>query len=333
MSVDLWVWLATIAVIIGFFVFDFFSHVRVPHAPTMKESAWWSAFYIVISIIFGAGVWYYWGSEFGVEFFSGYITEKALSVDNLFIFLIIMTSFRVPREYQQKVLLIGVVMALIMRGIFIALGAAVIAQFSWVFYIFGAFLVYTGWKLTQSDHDSEGEDFDNAFVRLVRRVLPTTDDYHGDAITVVKDGKRFVTPMALVIAAIGSADLLFALDSIPAIYGLTEEPFIVFTANAFALMGLRQLYFLLGGLLERLVYLSYGLAAILAFIGLKLIFHAMHENEVPFINGGHHITWAPEISTTLSLGVILGILVIATVASLMKTRGEAGESAHTPSGH
>ena len=321
MSVDPWIWVVTIAVIIGFFVFDFFSHVRVPHAPTMKESAWWSAFYIAISIAFGIGLWYAWGGEHGIEFFSGYITEKALSVDNLFVFLIIMTSFRVPREYQQKVLLIGVVMALVMRGIFIALGAAVINQFSWVFYLFGAFLIYTGWKLTRDSGHNESEDFDNAFIRLVRRVLPTTDDYHGDAITIRMNGRRFITPMALVIVAIGSADLLFALDSIPAIYGLTEEPYIVFTANAFALMGLRQLYFLLGGLLERLVYLSYGLAAILAFIGVKLIFHAMHMNELPFINGGHHIEWAPEIPTWLSLVVIVGILVVATVASLLKTRG------------
>jgi tellurite resistance protein TerC len=287
----------------------------------MKESAWWSAFYIAISIAFGIGLWYAWGGEHGIEFFSGYITEKALSVDNLFVFLIIMTSFRVPREYQQKVLLIGVVMALVMRGIFIALGAAVINQFSWVFYLFGAFLIYTGWKLTRDSGHNESEDFDNAFIRLVRRVLPTTDDYHGDAITIRMNGRRFITPMALVIVAIGSADLLFALDSIPAIYGLTEEPYIVFTANAFALMGLRQLYFLLGGLLERLVYLSYGLAAILAFIGVKLIFHAMHMNELPFINGGHHIEWAPEIPTWLSLVVIVGILVVATVASLLKTRG------------
>ncbi|MGC4108487.1 MAG: TerC family protein [Thermomicrobiales bacterium] len=323
MSVDPWIWVVTILVIIGFFVFDFFSHVRVPHAPTMKESAWWSVFYIAISIAFGVGLWYVWGGQHGIEFFSGYITEKALSVDNLFVFLIIMTSFRVPREYQQKVLLIGVVMALVMRGIFIALGAAVINQFSWVFYLFGAFLIYTGWKLTQdSGHGGEDEDFDNAFVRLVRRVLPTTDDYHSDAITVKIDGRRFITPMALVIVAIGSADLLFALDSIPAIYGLTQEPYIVFTANAFALMGLRQLYFLLGGLLERLVYLSLGLAAILAFIGVKLIFHAMHMNELSFINGGHHITWALEIPTWLSLVIIIGILVVATVASLVKTRND-----------
>ncbi|MGB3329558.1 MAG: TerC family protein [Thermomicrobiales bacterium] len=335
MNVDLWVWVVTILVIVGFFVFDFFSHVRVPHAPTMKESAWWSAFYIAISIIFGIGVWYFWGSERGIEFFSGYITEKALSVDNLFVFLIIMTSFRVPREFQQKVLLIGVVMALVMRGIFIALGAAVINQFSWVFYIFGAFLIYTGWKLTQDNGHGEDEDYDNAFMRLVRRILPTTDDYHGDAITVKHQGRRYITPMAMVIVAIGSADLLFALDSIPAIYGLTDEPYIVFTANAFALMGLRQLYFLLGGLLQRLVYLSYGLAAILAFIGVKLILHAMHTNELSFINGGQHIEWAPEIPTWVSLLVIVGILLVATVASLMKTRGDAAPGAHTadPAAH
>ena len=335
MSVDLWIWAATIAAIIAFFVFDFYTHVRIPHAPTIKESAWWSAFYIAVSIVFGIGVWIVWGSTHGTEFFAGYVTEKALSVDNLFVFLIIMSSFAVPREFQQKVLTIGVVIALVMRGIFIALGAAVIEEFSWVFYIFGAFLIYTAWKLSrEKGHEDEAEEgYDNAFLRFVQRVLPTTDQYHGDRFSVVLNGKRFITPLAIVILAIGSADLLFAFDSIPAIYGLTQEPYIVFTANAFALMGLRQLYFLLGGLLERLVYLSAGLAFILGFIGLKLIFHAMHVNELSFINGGEHISWAPEIPTWLSLLVIIGTIAIAAVASLLKTRADARNAAVETSAH
>jgi tellurite resistance protein TerC len=323
-SVDLWVWLATIAAITGLLIFDFFAHVRVPHAPSIRESSWWSAFYIAIAIVFGFGLWWVWGGDHGAEYFAGYITEKSLSVDNLFVFLIIMTSFQVPRALQQKVLMVGIVTALIMRGIFIALGAAVIENFSWVFYIFGAFLIYTAWKLSQdAGHEEEKEEgYDNAFIRLVRRLVPTTDEYHSDRLTTVIGGRRVITPMLIVMVAIGSADLLFAFDSIPAIFGLTQEPYIVFTANAFALLGLRQLYFLIGDLLDRLVYLSYGLAFILAFIGAKLLLHAMHENELPFINGGEHITWAPEIPTWLSLVVIVSTIAVAAGASLLKTRSE-----------
>jgi tellurite resistance protein TerC len=237
-------------------------------------------------------------------------------VDNLFVFLIIMTRFAVPRQYQQKVLLVGVAIALFLRGLFIWAGAAAIAEFSWVFYIFGAFLVYTAVKLAREDHDSEApqEYHENRVLRLVRRALPTTNEYHSDRLTVVHAGKRLVTPMLIVMVAIGSTDVLFALDSIPAIFGLTKEPYIVFTTNAFALLGLRQLYFLLGGLLQRLVYLSEGV---------KLILEALHTNELPFINGGEHVAWAPEIPIWLSLTVILGTLVIATVASLVSTRRTA----------
>jgi tellurite resistance protein TerC len=323
-SVDPWIWVATVAAITALLIFDFFAHVRVPHAPSIKESSWWSAFYIAIALAFGAGLWWAWGSDHGIEYFSGYITEKSLSVDNLFVFLIIMSTFQVPRAYQQKVLMVGIVTALIMRGIFIALGAAVIENFSWVFYIFGAFLIYTGWKLSQdAGHEEEKEEgYDNAFIRLVRRAVPTTDQYVNDRLTTVIDGRRVITPMLIVMLAIGSADLLFAFDSIPAIFGLTEEPYIVFTANAFALLGLRQLYFLIGDLLDRLVYLSYGLAFILGFIGVKLVLHAMHENELPFINGGEHITWAPEIPTWLSLIVIVATIGVAAVASLARTRAD-----------
>jgi tellurite resistance protein TerC len=321
MNVSALVWLVTCAVIVGLFVFDFVTHVRVPHAPTFRESALWSTFYIALAIGFGLLVIWKWGGEFGGEYFAGYITEKALSVDNLFVFTIIMTSFAVPREFQQKVLLIGIVMALIMRGAFIAVGAAAISAFSWVFYVFGVFLVYTAYKLArESGHEREVEEKrESRIIAAVRRFVPTTDSYDGDKLVTKIDGKRMVTPMLLALVAIGFTDLLFALDSIPAIYGLTEQPYIVFTANAFALMGLRQLYFLIGGLLDRLVYLSYGLSLILAFIGVKLVLHALHENTLPFINGGEHVK-VPEISTATSLAVIGGVLVVTTVASLLRTR-------------
>ncbi len=322
MNVPLWVWAATIAFIVGLLVFDFYAHVKTPHAPSMKESGLWSTFYVGLGLIFGIGVWLAWDRAHGVEYWAGFLTEKSLSVDNLFVFLIIMTSFRVPREFQQKVLLIGIVIALVMRGIFIALGSAIIENFSWAFYVFGAFLVYTAWKLIGSEHDENEEYHENGFIRLVRRVIPTTEEYVGDRMTVKIDGRRFITPMAIVMLAIGSTDLLFAFDSIPAIFGLTQEPYIVFTANAFALLGLRQLYFLLGGLLSRLVYLSLGLAFILAFIGVKLVIHAMHENEVPFINGGEHITVIPEIPTLMSLAVIIVTIAVTAWLSLLKTKSD-----------
>ncbi|WP_163803893.1 TerC family protein [Mycolicibacterium anyangense] len=322
MDVSLMVWGVTCVVILGLFVFDFFAHVRVPHEPTFRESATWSAVYIGLAIVFGLVVWWLWGGQFAGEYFAGYVTEKALSVDNLFVFTVIMATFAVPREFQQKLLLIGIVMALVMRAGFIAVGAAAISTFSWVFYIFGIFLVLTAAKLArEAGHEKEAEEErDSRIIALVRKFVPTTDEYHGDKFLATVDGKRVVTPMLLGLIAIGFTDLLFALDSIPAIYGLTEEPYIVFTANAFALMGLRQLYFLIGGLLDRLVYLSYGLSLILAFIGVKLVLHALHENTLPFINGGEHVT-VPEITTGMSLGVIGVILVVTTVASLIKTRG------------
>ncbi|MFB8274601.1 TerC family protein [Nocardia colli] len=317
-------WVITCVVILGLFVFDFFAHVRTPHEPTFRESGFWSAVYIGIALAFGGFVAWRWGSTFAGEYYAGFVTEKALSVDNLFIFLIIMSTFAVPRMYQQKALLIGIVIALVMRGVFIAVGAAAISAFSWVFYLFGLFLIYTAIKLvTESGHEAEHEEKrDSRVVALAKRILPTTDSYDGDKLVTRIDGRRVVTPLLLALLAIGFADLLFALDSIPAIYGLTSEPYLVFTANAFALMGLRQLYFLIGGLLDRLVYLSYGLSAILAFIGVKLVLHALHENTLPFINGGEHVS-VPEISTGVSLSVIIGILVVATVASLLRTRSRA----------
>lgn len=333
MQVTALVWGITILVILGLFVFDFFAHVRTPHEPTFRESGFWSAVYIGLALAFGGVIAWKWGGTFAGEYYAGFVTEKALSVDNLFIFLIIMSTFAVPRIYQQKVLLIGIVVALVMRGVFIAVGAAAISAFSWVFYLFGFFLVYTAVKLLKdSGHEVEEEQKrDSRIVALIKRFVPTTETYDGDKLVTRIDGRRALTPMLLALVAIGFADLLFALDSIPAIYGLTEEPYIVFTANAFALMGLRQLFFLIGGLLDRLVYLSYGLAAILAFIGVKLVLHALHENNLSFINGGEHVS-VPEISTALSLSVILGILVVATVASLLRTRGQSRPKSATGPG-
>ncbi len=318
MNITPLVWIVTIAVTIAFFVWEFFAHVRKPHEPTVGESARWSAFYIGLALLFGVGVGVVSGWTYGGEYFAGYLTEKALSIDNLFVFLIVMTGFAVPKIYQQKVLMIGIVIALIMRGAFIAVGAALIENFSWVFYLFGALLLFLAYR--QAFAHGESNPADGRFMRLVRRVLPVSDEYNGDKLTVVKDGRRFVTPMLLVIVAIGFIDLVFADDSIPAIYGLTQEAYLVFTANAFALMGLRQLYFLIGGLLERLVYLAQGLAVILAFIGVKLLIHALHKNELPFINGGEHVTIIPEIPIWLSLVVIAATIAVATIASLAKTR-------------
>ncbi|MBF6354602.1 TerC family protein [Nocardia higoensis] len=324
MQVSALEWVITVAVVLGLFVFDFFAHVRTPHEPSFRESGFWSAVYIGLALLFGGYVAWKWGSTYAGEYYAGFVTEKALSVDNLFVFLIIMSTFAVPRIYQQKVLLIGIVLALVMRGAFIAVGAAAINAFSWVFYLFGLFLIYTAVNLLrESGHEVEAEEKrDSRIVALAKKVLPTTDEYDGDRLITRIDGKRVVTPLLLALVAIGFTDLLFALDSIPAIYGLTEEPYLVFAANAFALMGLRQLYFLIGGLLDRLVYLSYGLAAILAFIGVKLVLHALHENTLPFVNGGEHVS-VPEISTPFSLAVILGVLAVATVASLVKTRGRS----------
>ena len=322
MSVSTQVLVITCVVILGLFVFDFYAHVRVPHDPTFRESAIWSTVYVTLAVLFGFVIWWQWGGQYGGEYFAGYVTEKALSVDNLFVFTVIMASFKVPRIYQQKLLLIGIVMALVMRAGFIALGAAAINAFSWVFYIFGIFLILTALKLArETGHEREAEvERENRLVTLVRRFVPTTDDYHGDKFLARIDGRRVITPLALALVAIGFTDLLFAMDSIPAIYGLTEEPYIVFAANAFALMGLRQLYFLIGGLLDGLVYLSAGLSIILGFIGIKLMLHALKKNTLPFINDGNYVN-VPEISTGMSMGVIGVVLLITTVASLVKTRG------------
>ncbi len=279
MNVHLYAWIITVGVMVLILAFDIFIIGRRPHEPSMREAGTAIGVYVGLAIVFGLSIWGISGPQFAAEFFAGWLTEYSLSVDNLFIFLIIMSSLKVPRQLQQFALMVGIVLALIFRGIFIAIGAAAISAFSWVFFLFGAILLVTAVKLVidYRRHEDEEEAPDNFVLRLVRRRFPATEDYRGTKLTVLENGKRLITPMLIVIIALGSTDLLFALDSIPAIFGLTQEPYLVFTANVFALMGLRQLYFLLGGLLRKLVYLSLGLSVILAFIGVKLVFHAMHE--------------------------------------------------------
>jgi tellurite resistance protein TerC len=319
-EVPSYVWTLTIAGIVGLLAFDFFFHVRKAHTPSLKESATWSAIYVGIALLFGLAVLVFGGPTMGTEYFAGYVTEKALSIDNLFVFLIIMASFKVPRADQQKVLLFGIVFSLIARTAFIFLGAALINSFAWVFYIFGLILLVTAGNLLRpNSHDDESEGL---VVRLAKKFLPASEHYDGDKLFTMENGKRVLTPMLLVMVAIGGTDILFALDSIPAIFGLTQNVFIVFTATAFSLMGLRQLFFLIDGLLDRLIFLSYGLAAILGFIGVKLILHALHENTLPFINDGQHVN-VVEVSTQVSLSVILGVLVVTVLASIFSPKGKA----------
>ncbi|HZA03125.1 MAG TPA: TerC family protein [Propionibacteriaceae bacterium] len=322
MDVHLYAWLITVGVMVLILAFDVFIIGRRPHEPSMREAGTAIGIYVGLAIIFGLAVWGISGPRYSAEFFAGWLTEYSLSIDNLFIFLIIMSSLKVPRQLQQFALMVGIVLALIFRAIFIAVGAAAINAFSWVFFIFGAILLVTAVKLVVDyrRHDDEEEAPDNPVLRWVRRRFPSTSEYQGTKLTVKQDGQRLITPMLIVIIALGSTDLLFALDSIPAIYGLTQEPYLVFTANVFALMGLRQLYFLLGGLLRRLIYLSLGLSVILAFIGVKLVFHAMHEYHLDERLG---IPFSLEIPTWLSLAFIIVTLTITTVASLIKSRYDA----------
>jgi tellurite resistance protein TerC len=317
-DVPTWLWWTTIVVTVGFLLVDVLVIGRRPHEPSTKEVSRDLVVYIGAAVVFGIGVWYFAGGEYGGEFFAGWLTEYSLSIDNLFIFIIIMTRLQVPRKYQQEALLVGIMIALVMRGIFIAVGAAAINEFSWVFYLFGLFLVYTAYKLAKDDDLDDTQYDEPRIVKMARSRFPVSEEWNGVKLFVHENGKRLITPMFIVVLSLGVTDLLFALDSIPAIYGLTSEPYLVLTANVFALMGLRQLYFLIGDLLKRLVYLSYGLAVLLAFIGVKLILHAMHENELPFVNGGEHVSWAPEIPIWLSLVAIVGILAVTTVLSLAK---------------
>jgi tellurite resistance protein TerC len=324
LNVSLWVWIVSLVGLVAMLAVDLLIVGRRPHEPSMREAGTWVGFYIALALVFGVGVWVVAGGTAAGEFYTGWLTEYSLSVDNLFVFVIIMARFAVPRQFQQKVLLIGIVLALVMRGAFIAAGAALIAQFSWVFYLFGAFLVYTAVTLLKQGENDEDDFKENVLIRWSKRALPISSSFDSGRMTVVTEtGKRLFTPMLIVMIAIGTTDLIFALDSIPAIFGITKEPYLVFTANVFALMGLRQLYFLLGGLLERLVYLNIGLAFVLAFIGVKLVLEALHTNTLPFVNGGHGVHWAPEVPIWLSLLIIIGTLGIATVASLIKSSRDA----------
>ncbi|MGJ5750754.1 tellurite resistance protein TerC [Streptomyces puniciscabiei] len=318
MEVSMTLWVLTIVGLAGLIAVDFFIG-RKPHEVSIKEAGIWTVVWIALAGLFGLGLLLLGGGEPAGEFFAGFITEKSLSVDNLFVFVLIMAKFAVPTRYQQRVLLVGVLIALVLRAVFIAAGAAIIASFSWVFYLFGAFLIWTAWKLIQEARaDEEDEEYEeNKLLKAAERKFGVADRYHGTKLWIRQNGKRVMTPMLVVMLAIGTTDVLFALDSIPAIFGLTQDPYIVFTANAFALMGLRQLYFLIGGLLKKLVHLSYGLSIILGFIGVKLVLHALHESGV-------HV---PEIGIPVSLGVICAVLVVTTVTSLMATRKQAAVEA------
>ncbi|WP_326792190.1 TerC family protein [Streptomyces sp. NBC_00841] len=318
MDVSWTLWALTILGLSALIAVDFFIG-RKPHDVTTKEAGIWTIIWIALAVLFGLGLLVFGESQASGEFFAGFITEKSLSVDNLFVFVLIMAKFSVPSHLQQRVLLVGVLIALVLRAIFIAAGAAVIANFSWVFYIFGAFLIYTAWKLIQEARADEDEDEfeENRLLKSIERRFGVADRYHGTKLFIRNNGKRVLTPLMVVMLAIGTTDVLFALDSIPAIFGLTQDPYIVFTANAFALMGLRQLYFLIGGLLKKLVHLSYGLSVILGFIGVKLVLHALHESGV-------HV---PEISIPVSLGVICGVLVITTITSLIANKKQAAAEA------
>jgi tellurite resistance protein TerC len=319
MDVSYVVWAVTLVGLTGMLVVDLLVIGRRPHEPSLRESTIWVTFYVTLAAVFGLWVWGRYGARYAGEFYTGWLVEYSLSVDNLFVFIVIMSRFAVPRQYQQKVLLIGIIIALLLRGGFIAAGAVLVAQFSWIFYLFGIFLIYTGVKLARSREGDPGQFRENVLIRLSRRVLPMSQGYAGGRLTTRVRGRRLVTPMLIVMIAIGTTDVIFAVDSIPAIFGITREPFLVFTANVFALMGLRQLYFLLGGLVNRLVHLSAGLAAVLCFIGVKMVVEALAENNLPFVNGGEPVSWAPHFPIWISLPVIIGILAITTVSSLVSS--------------
>lgn len=311
--------IGTYIVLVLIIVMDLVLAFRRPHVPSTRESVTWTSFYIGLALLFAVLMLVLSGPDQAGQFVAGWLTEYSLSIDNLFVFLIIMTRFAVPRKYQQELLMVGIIIALVLRLIFIIVGAQLIASFSWIFYIFGAFLIYTAVTQAVSGHKSE-DDQESRVIAFLRKRIAITDDFDGAKLRTRVDGKAVFTPVLVVLVALGMTDLVFALDSIPAIFGITESPFLVFTANVFALMGLRQLYFLLGTLVQRLVYLHYGIAAILGFIGVKLIFTALKENELPFLNGGEPVKWVPYISTVTSLIVILAAMAVAVIASLIKMR-------------
>jgi len=322
MVVHPWAWGILALVAIGLVALDFLGHARNPHPPTAAEAARWTLFYVGLAAVFGIGIWLTNGWLYAQEFYAGWAMEWSLSVDNLFVFILILKAFRVPRENQQKALLFGIVIALLLRLVFILLGAALVARFSWVFFIFGVWLLWTAFSQIKETATGGGDDEEyeeNAFIRVVRRVLPITDGFIGDRMLYRHGGRTYLTPLFVVVLALGSADLMFAFDSIPAIFGITSQAFLVFACNVFALMGLRQLFFLVDALLSKLVYLGYGLGVILSFISIKLILEALHANTLPFINGGRGVEWAPEISVSVSLGVIVVTLVVTVIASLVRS--------------
>ena len=322
MVVHPWAWGILALVAIGLVALDFLGHARRPHPPTAAEAARWTLFYVGLAAIFGVGIWLTNGWLYAQEFYAGWAMEWSLSVDNLFVFILILKAFRVPRENQQKALLFGIVIALLLRLVFILLGAALVSRFSWVFFIFGVWLLWTAFSQIKETATGGGDDEEyeeNAFIRVVRRVLPITDGFIGDRMLYRHGGRTYLTPLFVVVLALGSADLMFAFDSIPAIFGITSQAFLVFACNVFALMGLRQLFFLVDALIGKLVYLGYGLGVILSFIGIKLILEALHANKLPFINGGRGVEWAPEISVSVSLGVIVVTLMITVIASLVRS--------------
>jgi len=322
-TLPLWFQVTTFGVLGALLLVDLAVVGRRAHAPSLRESATWVGFYVSMALLFALLLSVVGDGATAGAFVAGWLTEYSLSVDNLFVFVLIMSQFAVPRGNQQKVLMMGIIVSLVLRGACIVVGAAAIARFSWIFYVFGAFLVYTAVRLARGSGSAESGFHENAVVRRLRRVLPISDRYDGAHLHTRSEGRWMLTPMVIVFLAIGSTDLLFALDSIPAIFGLTQDPFVVFTATIFALMGLRQLFFLLGGLLDRLVYLSTGLAIILGFIGVKLVLEALHENELPFLNDGRPVDAVPSISIGVSLGIIVVVLAVTTVASLLRSRAEA----------
>ncbi len=321
-TIPAWFEIGSFAVLLLILAGDIFLAFRRPHIPSTRESALWITFYVVLALVFAGLLFVIGDADHAGEFVAGWLTEYSLSIDNLFVFLLIMARFSVPRKYQQEILMVGIIIALVLRGVFILLGAQLIENFSWIFYLFGLFLVYTAANQAFTNHDDEKET-ENRLIRFLRTRISITDEFQGARLRTVVAGKKVFTPALIVFIALGSTDLVFALDSIPAIFGITTNPFIVFAANVFALMGLRQLYFLLGDLVEKLVYLKYGIAAILGFIGVKLFLHALHQNELPFINGGKHVEWAPEIPTLVSLAVIVAAMALAVVASVIKLRMDA----------
>lgn len=310
---------ATFVVLAAFFVVDLFVIGRKPHVPSTKECLQHIAFFVVAALIFGGIMWAVAGSKPAIEFYSGWLTEYSLSIDNLFVFVIIMSNFAVPKVLQKYVLSVGITVALILRGIFILIGAALIERFTWIFFLFGAFLIVTAVKLVTGGDDDE-EYHENGIIKALRKVMRISDEYDGEKLRTEKNGVKYFTPMLVVFLAIGTTDVMFAFDSIPAIFGLTKDPFIVFTSNVFALLGLQQLYFLLGALLDKLVYLPLGLSVVLGFIGIKLIMEALHGNALPFINGGQPVAWVPEVPTWLSLAVIVLAIGGAAAASVAKMK-------------